>query len=48
LKLTNERPLADPDKAARHIVEIANQVEADQGRIHIEKSLPPARTALLG
>jgi hypothetical protein len=37
MKLTTDRPLADPDKAARHIVEIANQVEADQGRIHIEK-----------
>ena len=37
LKLTNERPLAQPDKAARHIIEIANTIEPDQGRIHIEK-----------
>jgi hypothetical protein len=32
------RPYADPDKAARKLLEIANTVEAIQdGRIHIEK-----------
>jgi hypothetical protein len=37
MKLTADRPLADPDKAARKLVEIANTVEAVQdGRIHIE------------
>jgi hypothetical protein len=36
-RLTSDRPLADPDKAARKLVEIANTVEAVQnGRIHIE------------
>jgi hypothetical protein len=33
----NDRPFADSDKAARHIVEIANQIEPVQDRIHIEK-----------
>jgi hypothetical protein len=38
LKLTNEpRSFADPDKAARHLLSIANTVEPEQGRIHIEK-----------
>jgi hypothetical protein len=37
MKLTADRPLSDPDKAARKLVEIANTVEAVQdGRIHIE------------
>jgi hypothetical protein len=37
MKLTSDRPLSDPDKAARKLVEIANTVEAVQdGRIHIE------------
>jgi hypothetical protein len=37
MKLTSDRPFADPDKAARKLVEIANTVEAVQdGRIHIE------------
>jgi hypothetical protein len=37
MKLTSDRPFADPDKAARKLVEIANMVEAVQdGRIHIE------------
>jgi hypothetical protein len=30
-------PYADPEKAARRILEIANAVEPIQGRIHIEK-----------
>jgi hypothetical protein len=37
MKLTSDRPLSDPDKAARKLVEIAHTVEAVQdGRIHIE------------
>jgi hypothetical protein len=33
-----ERPCADPEKAARKLIEIANSVEAEQdGRIYIEK-----------
>jgi hypothetical protein len=38
VKFVNARPFADPDVAARKIVEIANTVEtAQDGRIHIEK-----------
>ena len=38
MKFTADRPFADPEKAARKILEIANSVEAVQdGRIHIEK-----------
>jgi hypothetical protein len=38
LKFANERPYADPEAAARKLIEIANTVEAPQeGRIHIEK-----------
>ena len=37
MKYAEPRPYADPEKAARRIVEIANAVEAVQdGRIHIE------------
>ena len=37
MKFINDRPYADPEKAARKIVEIANSVEAVQdGRIYIE------------
>jgi hypothetical protein len=37
-KFVAERPLADPDAAARKIVEIANDVEPVQnGRIYIER-----------
>jgi hypothetical protein len=37
-KFTAPRPLADPDAAARKLIEIANGVEAVQdGRIYIEK-----------
>jgi hypothetical protein len=37
MKFTAERPYADPDFAARKLVEIANSVEAVQdGRIFIE------------
>jgi len=34
-------PYADPEKAARRILEIANAVEPVQGRIHIEKINEP-------
>jgi hypothetical protein len=38
MKYTTDRPFADPEKAARKLLEIANSVEAIQdGRIHIEK-----------
>jgi hypothetical protein len=37
MKLTENRPYADPEVAARKLMEIANSVEAVQdGRIHIE------------
>jgi hypothetical protein len=36
LKFTNGRPYADPDKAARRIIEIANTIEPVQGKIYIE------------
>jgi hypothetical protein len=38
VKLVPNRPFADPDAAARKLMEIANATEAVQdGRIHIEK-----------
>jgi hypothetical protein len=38
VKFVNDRPCADPEKAARKILEIANTVEVVQdGRIYIEK-----------
>ncbi|MET4038353.1 hypothetical protein ABIC03_000038 [Bradyrhizobium sp. RT6a] len=38
MKLVTERPFADPDVAARKLVELASSIEAVQdGRIHIEK-----------
>jgi hypothetical protein len=38
MKFVNPRPYADPEVAARKIVELANAVEAVQnGGIHIEK-----------
>jgi hypothetical protein len=37
MKFATDRPYADPDKAARKLVEIANSIEAVQdGRIFIE------------
>jgi hypothetical protein len=37
MKFTTDRPYADPEKAARKLLEIANSVEPVQdGRIHIE------------
>ena len=42
MKYREERPYADPESAARKLVEIANGVEAVQeGRIHIEKINAP-------
>ncbi|WP_312014876.1 hypothetical protein [Bradyrhizobium sp. AUGA SZCCT0169] len=42
MKFSTERPYADPEKAARKILEIANATEAIQdGRIHIEKINAP-------
>jgi hypothetical protein len=38
MKLTADRPFADPEKGARKLLEIANATEAVQdGRIYIEK-----------
>jgi hypothetical protein len=38
MKHVADRPFADPEKAARKLLEIANETEAIQdGRIHIEK-----------
>jgi hypothetical protein len=38
MKFAIDRPYADPEAAARKLVEIANSVEAVQdGRLHIEK-----------
>lgn len=38
MKFTADRPFADPEKAARKLLEIANATEAVQdGRLHIEK-----------
>ena len=42
MKFVADRPLFDPDLAARKLVEIANGVEAVQdGRIHIERVKAP-------
>ncbi|WP_439372885.1 hypothetical protein [Bradyrhizobium sp. DASA03120] len=42
MKLTTERPFADPEIAARKLVEIAADIEPVQdGRIHIEKINAP-------
>jgi hypothetical protein len=37
MKYAATRPYAEPEKAARRILEIANAVEVLRGRIHIEK-----------
>ncbi len=38
MKLATERPFANPEAAARKLVELAKSIEAVQdGRIHIEK-----------
>jgi hypothetical protein len=42
MKFVKQRPLSDPDAAARKLVEIANGVEAVQdGRIYIERVNAP-------
>jgi hypothetical protein len=41
MKYASARPYADPERAARRILEIANAVEPVQGRIHIEKINEP-------
>ena len=42
MKLTTERPYANPEAAARKLVELAAGIEAVQdGRIHIEKINAP-------
>jgi hypothetical protein len=42
VKFVNARPFADPEAAARKLVEIANAVEVGQdGRIYIEKINAP-------
>jgi hypothetical protein len=46
MKFVEGRPFADPDAAARKLVEIANGVEAVQdGRIYIERVNEPFLTA---
>jgi hypothetical protein len=37
MKLINERPYADPEAAARKLIELAAGIEPINGRIHIEK-----------
>ena len=41
MKYATARPYADPEQAARRILEIANSIEPVQGRIHIEKVNEP-------
>ena len=41
MKLIDERPYADPEAAARKLVELAAGVEPINGRIHIEKINSP-------
>ena len=42
MKLTNERPYAEPEAAARNLIELAKSIEAVQdGCIHIEKVNAP-------
>jgi hypothetical protein len=49
MKFVEPRPFADPEIAARKIIEIANDVEATQdGRIHIEKINGPFLYQLKG
>jgi len=48
MKFVNTRPYADPDAAARKLMEIANSVEPVQdGRIYIEKINWPLSFATL-
>jgi hypothetical protein len=49
MKFTEPRPFADPEVAARKLVELANTVEALQnGRIHVEKINGPFLYELKG
>jgi hypothetical protein len=49
MKFVAPRPFADPDVAARKIIELANAVEPVQdGRIHIEKINGPFLFELKG
>ena len=49
MNFVDRRPFADPEVAARKIIEIANSVEAAQdGRIHIEKINGPFLYQLKG
>ena len=49
MNFVERRPFADPEVAARKIIEIANGVEAAQdGRIHIEKINGPFLYQLKG
>ena len=49
MKFISDRSFADPDAAARKLVELANAVEAVQdGRIHIEKINGPFLFQLKG
>jgi len=49
MKFAEARPYADPEAAARKLIEIANSVEAVQdGRIHIEKINGPFLFELKG
>ena len=49
MKFIEPRPYADPDAAARKIIEIANSIEAVQdGRIHVEKINAPFLCQLIG
>ncbi len=49
MKFATDRPYADPEKAARKLVEIAIAVEPVQdGRIHIEKINSPFLLELKG
>jgi len=49
MKFVQPRPFADPEVAARKMIEIANGVEAAQdGRIHIEKISGPFLYQLKG
>jgi len=41
MKYATARPYADPEIAARRILEIANAVEPIQGRLHIERINEP-------
>ncbi|MBR0806728.1 hypothetical protein JQ636_24530 [Bradyrhizobium japonicum] len=48
MKLAEERPYADPEAAARKLVELAAGVEPVNGRIHIEKINAPFLFKLKG